>query len=94
MIKMEYCLPKKRVAKTKTLTVTHSPKDTPISARNARKVARALKAAGYGSATIEGCRGYILNIASYFEPGDVEARHNVLDIICEAAGIQPAGEVR
>lgn len=63
-----------------------------ISARNARKVARALKAAGYGTATIERCRGYIMNIANYFEPGDVAARHIVLDIICEAAGIQPRGE--
>jgi len=62
-----------------------------ISARNARKVARALKAAGYGSATIKKCRGYIMNIANYFEPGDVAARHDVLDIICEAAGIQPQG---
>jgi len=60
-----------------------------IGARNARKVARALKSAGYGTATIAGCRGYIMNIANYFEPGDVAARHDVLDIICEAAGIQP-----
>jgi hypothetical protein len=60
-----------------------------ISARQARNVARALKAAGYGTATIERCRGYAINIAAYFEPGDTEARSRLLDIICAAAGLQP-----
>ncbi len=60
-----------------------------ITARAARKVARVLKKAGYGTATRENCRGYVINVAQYFEPGDVEARKNVLRLICEAAGIQP-----
>lgn len=60
-----------------------------ISSRQARKVARALKGTGYSTATIEKCRGYAINVARYFEPGDMEARHNVLNIICEAAEIQP-----
>ena len=60
-----------------------------ISARQARKVARALKAAGYGTATADLCRGYVINVAEYFEPADASAQRNVLRLICEAAGIQP-----
>jgi len=60
-----------------------------ITARAARDVARALKEAGYGKATRENCRGYVINVARYFEPGDTEARHKLLRLICEAAGIQP-----
>lgn len=60
-----------------------------LSARDARKVARALKGAGYKTATRENCHEYVINIARYFEPGDVEARQRVLRLICEAAGIQP-----
>lgn len=60
-----------------------------IGSRQARNVARALKAVGYGTATIEKCRGYVVNVAQYFEPMDVEARHEVLRIIARAAGLQP-----
>jgi hypothetical protein len=60
-----------------------------ITARAARNVARELKKAGYKSATRQNCRGYIINVAQYFEPGDVEARQILLRLICEAAGIQP-----
>lgn len=60
-----------------------------LSARQARKVARALREAGYKTATIERCRGHVINVAAYFEPGDPTARRGVLRIICEAAGIQP-----
>lgn len=60
-----------------------------ISARQARAVARALKAAGYGTATIKRCHGYAINVAEYFEPGDAEARAHLLRIICAAAGFQP-----
>ena len=60
-----------------------------ISARQARKVARALKEAGYSSATIEGCRGYVINVARYFEPAHIPSREVLLRIITEAAGIQP-----
>lgn len=67
----------------------HSVWTKHISARQARDVARALKAAGYGKVTIEDCRAYVINLARYLEPMDGEARHKVLRIICEAAGIQP-----
>lgn len=60
-----------------------------ITARDARKVAAALKVAGYKTANRENCRGYVINVAKYFEPGDIEARQEVLRLICEAAGIQP-----
>lgn len=60
-----------------------------ITARAARRVATALKAAGYKTANRENCRGYVINVAEYFEPGDVTERQNVLRFICEAAGIQP-----
>ena len=60
-----------------------------ISARNARNVARALRNAGYGSATIEKCRGYVINIAQYFEPGDQVAQREVIAIATSAAGIAP-----
>ena len=57
--------------------------------RRARKVARALKLAGYTTATIAKCTGYTVNIAQYFEPVDISARHELLHAICQAAGIQP-----
>lgn len=60
-----------------------------LSARQAIAVARALKADGYTRATAKNCRDYVINIASYFEPGDTQARQRLLDIICQAAGIQP-----
>lgn len=60
-----------------------------LTARAARKVATALKEAGYFTATRENCHNYVINIASYFEPGDTEARQKLLRLICEAAGIQP-----
>jgi len=60
-----------------------------ISERKARKVARALKGAGYTSATIAKCRGYVVNVAQYFEPGDAAARRQLIGVICQAAGIQP-----
>lgn len=60
-----------------------------ITARAARKVAAALKAAGYKTATRENCHNHVINIAKYFEPGDTEARQKLLRLICEAAGIQP-----
>jgi hypothetical protein len=60
-----------------------------VSAKRARDVARALKAAGYKSATIEKSRGYVINVARYFEPSDQQAREIVLTIIAQAAGIQP-----
>lgn len=60
-----------------------------VSARAARKVARALKEAGYKTATRENCHEYVINIAKYFEPGDAEARQALLRLICESAGIQP-----
>jgi hypothetical protein len=60
-----------------------------ISARQARRVARALRAAGYGKATADLCRGYVINVAEYFEPADASAQRDVLRLICEAAGIQP-----
>jgi hypothetical protein len=60
-----------------------------ITARAARKVAAALKVAGYGTATRENCRGYVVNVAQYFEPGDVTERQKLLRLICETAGIQP-----
>lgn len=60
-----------------------------ISARQARSVARALRIAGYKTATISKCRGYVINIAEYFEPADMAEQQHVLGIICEAAGIQP-----
>jgi hypothetical protein len=64
-----------------------------ISARQARSVARTLKAAGYGTATIERCRGYAINVAAYFEPGDPDARAHLLRIICAAAGLQPRKDI-
>jgi len=69
----------------------HSVWDEHLSARQARKVRAALAAAGYSTATAAKCRGYVINVAEYFEPGDVTARQEVLRIICEAAGIQPRG---
>lgn len=60
-----------------------------ITARAARKVATALKAAGYKTATRENCHNYVINVASYFEPGDTEVRQKLLRLICETAGIQP-----
>lgn len=63
-----------------------------ISARQARDVARALRAAGYATATIAKCREYVINVARYFEPSDAQARERVLGIICEAAHIQPRKE--
>jgi len=60
-----------------------------ISYPKARKVARALRDAGYASATIEKCHGYVINVARYFEPGDPAERENVIRMITEAAGIQP-----
>jgi len=60
-----------------------------ISERMARNVARALREAGYGTATIGKCRGYAINVAQYFEPRDHAARDHLLDLICKAAGIQP-----
>ncbi len=60
-----------------------------ISARQARKVARALREAGYNTATVQNCREYVINVAKYFEPGDNTAREKLLDEICKAAGIQP-----
>ena len=60
-----------------------------ITARAARNVARALKGAGYNSATRENCRGYVTNVAQYFEPDDVEERKKLLRLICVAAGLQP-----
>jgi hypothetical protein len=60
-----------------------------VSARAARRVARALKNAGYSTATIAKCRGYAINIARYFEPGNAQACQELLDLICQAAGIQP-----
>jgi len=60
-----------------------------LTTRQARKVARALKAEGYGIATAKLCRDYIINIARYFEPGDADARAKLLDVICGAAGIKP-----
>jgi hypothetical protein len=62
--------------------------------RKARKVARALKADGYTTATIEKCTGFAIGVAQYFEPGDVTARERLLDIICQAAGIKPNREER
>lgn len=63
-----------------------------ISARAARNVARALKVAGYGTATRKNCRGYVIDLARYFEPGDVEQQQLLLRLICEAAGSQPKKE--
>ena len=63
-----------------------------ITARAARRVARKLKAVGYGTATRINCRGYVINVARYFEPGEVEERQKLLRIICQAAGLQPAKE--
>ena len=60
-----------------------------LTARAARRVAAALKEAGYGTATRLNCRGYVINVASYFEPGDAVERSKVLRVICGAAGIQP-----
>jgi hypothetical protein len=62
---------------------------TYLTARQARNVARELKKAGYGTATIANCREYVINLATRLEPGDPAARRKVLRIICEAAGIQP-----
>lgn len=61
-----------------------------ISTRKARNVARALKAAGYGTATIKRCTEYVMNVANYFEPMDTDARNKLVRLICEAAGIQPS----
>jgi len=60
-----------------------------LTACAARRVAAALKAAGYGTATRLNCRGYVINVARYFEPGDEAERGKVLRVICGAAGIQP-----
>ena len=60
-----------------------------ITARAAREVARVLREAGYSTATRENCRGYVINVARYFEPGDTAERNKLLRLICEAAGIQP-----
>lgn len=60
-----------------------------LSARQARKVAQALRAEGYSTATYENCTEYVINVARRFEPGDAAARHKLLGIICQAAGIQP-----
>lgn len=57
--------------------------------RKARKVARALRERGY-LATIERCTNYVVNVARYFEPGDVTERERLMDIICQAAGIKPS----
>jgi hypothetical protein len=61
-----------------------------VTARQARAVGKALRDAGY-SITNEQVReiGCALNIGSYLEPGDVNAREQVYDVICEAAGFQP-----
>lgn len=59
-----------------------------ITARDARKVAAVLKAAGYKTANRKNCHNYVINVARYFEPGDTEARHKLLRLICETAGLQ------
>jgi hypothetical protein len=63
-----------------------------ITARAARKVAAALKAAGYGKATRQNCREYVINVARYFEPGDEEEQKKLLRKITETAGLQPGKE--
>jgi len=60
-----------------------------VTARAARRVAAALKAAGYGTATREICHNYVITIARHFEPGDAQERSKLLRLICETAGIQP-----
>jgi hypothetical protein len=72
------------------MTTEHSVWTKYVSARQARTVGKALRDAGY-SITNEQVRemGYALNIGNYLEPGDVKAREQVYDVICEAAGFQP-----
>ena len=61
-----------------------------VSARQARAVGAALRAAGY-SISNDKVRslGCAINIGSYLEPGDTTARNQIHDIICQAAGFQP-----
>jgi hypothetical protein len=62
-----------------------------LTARQARDVARALKQAGYGTATVARVRelAYVNAVAEYCEPSDIDAQNTVRRIVCEAAGIQP-----
>ncbi len=60
-----------------------------IPEHKARKVARALRYAGYRSITIERCRGHAMSIANYLEPMDVQARDKLLRIIAVVADFQP-----
>ena len=60
-----------------------------MSVRKAKLVSRALKAAGYRTATVKNCTDFVINVASHFEPGNTEARLKLIRLICVSAGLQP-----
>jgi len=72
------------------MVTEHSIYTKYVSARQARNVARALTQAGY-AITIAQVRdlGYAKNIGNYLEPMDVQAREQVYEVICQAAGFKP-----
>jgi len=72
------------------MTIEQSVWSKTISARNARAVARALKAKGY-YVTISDVRerSSIINLGRYLEPMDITAQHQVFRVIAAACGLQP-----
>lgn len=62
----------------------------PLSKREARGVAAALKRWGYSKATFEDCyKKSSIEIGLFFEPLDEEARLQLIKRVSVAAGLQP-----
>lgn len=75
----------KRVRKFEPISKTIY--DEPLTKRAMTKVIKALRRNNYKTRNVNLTTPEVL--AQYFEPGDIEARHKLLRIICEAAEIQP-----
>lgn len=60
-----------------------------LNTRQTQRVARALREAGYKTATAKKCRRNVIGVAEYFEPINLDARQILIDIICQVAGLQP-----
>ncbi len=61
-----------------------------LTERESRNVAAMLKRTGYTQATVEDCRKKSsLEIASYFQPLDEEARKELMLSIAQVAGLIP-----
>jgi hypothetical protein len=78
---------KKRIREVKPIEKTIY--DEKLTQRAIYKIIKVLKSKGHRARFAKGVTP--LEIANYFEPGDVEARQGLLRLICETAGIQPKG---